>query len=61
MHPFVEQFHHCGSVLASPESLTIIAMRSTPPGVRPPRQAPAAAFPMRTPATISEEKSEAAR
>ena len=38
MHPFTEEFHHCGSLLASPESLTIIAMRSTPAGPNEPCQ-----------------------
>jgi hypothetical protein len=28
-HPRMDEFHHSGSALASPESLTTIAMRST--------------------------------
>lgn len=36
MHPLTELFHHCGSLLASPESLTSMAMRSTLAGAKLP-------------------------
>jgi hypothetical protein len=29
IHPKMDEFHHSGSALASPESLTTIAIRST--------------------------------
>ena len=43
MQPFTDAFHHWGSLLASPESETTMATRSTPAGVSLPCQASFAA------------------
>ena len=39
MQPSGEAFHHCGSVLARPASLTTMAIRSTDATLKPPDQA----------------------